>query len=136
MTTTEYTNSGSDHLRGQTWSYVKRSKFAGTEIPLDKESKNEIIKQKGLEYKEKNPEATAAECIEWGKRFISREKKHYRAYLKGKNAYSYKGGRYLVEDESRLEHFIKMAQDFEQRNIEKAQRELELTEDKAEVINE
>jgi hypothetical protein len=114
----EYINRGSDHLRGQTWEYIKRSNFAGTMIPLDKASKNDLIKQKGLEYKEKNPDATVEECIEWGMRFIRREKKHFRAYQKGNNSYSYKGGRYLVEDQSRLEHFIKMAQELEQRQIE------------------
>lgn len=121
----QYENTGSEQFRGKTWDFYPRSKFAGTEIPLDKASKMELIKAKGLEYKEKNPDATAAECVEWGQRFINRERKHQRAYLKGKNSYSYKGGKYLVEDESRLERFIKFAQEFEQKQIEKQAAELE-----------
>lgn len=112
----EYVNKGSDHLRGHTWGYVARSKFAGTEVTW--ENKRELIKEKAREYKEKNPEATTEECLEWGRRFVRKEQKHFKSYMKGKNSYSYQGGKFLVEDQSRLEHFIKMAQMFEEQNAE------------------
>lgn len=112
----EYINKGSEKLKGITWDYVPRSKFAGTEVTW--QNKREIIKEKAREYKDKNPEATTEECIEWGRRFVRREQKHFKSYMKGKNSYSYHGGRFLVEDESRLEHFIRMAQMFEEQNEE------------------
>jgi hypothetical protein len=112
----EYINTGSDHLRNKTWGFVPRSKFAGTEITW--ENKREVIKDKAREYKEKNPEASAEECIEWGKRFVRREQKHFKSFIKGKNSYSYLGGTYLVEDQTRLEHFIQMAKMFEEKNAE------------------
>jgi hypothetical protein len=112
----EYINKGSEKLKGVTWDYVPRTKFAGTEITW--QNKREVIKEKAREYKENNPEASTEECVEWGRRFARKEQKHFKSYLKGKNSYSYKGGKFLVEDQSRLEHFIKMAQMFEQQNEE------------------
>jgi len=107
----EYTNKGSDKFRGTTWAYVPRSRFAGTEITW--KNKRDVIKEKAREYKEKNPEASTEECVEWGKRFVRREQKHFKAFLKGKNSYSYKGGQFLVEDQSRMEQFIKFAKELE-----------------------
>lgn len=108
-----YTNNGSDHLRGVTWNYTPRSSFAGTLI--DAQNRKMIIIEKGKEYKEKNPEASPYECVQYGKNFVNREKKHFRKYLKGYDRYWYKGGLYLVEDESRLESFIKFAQELEEK---------------------
>ena len=108
----EYINKGSAVNKGVTWDYTPRTKFAGTEVTW--ENKKEIIKEKAREYKDKNPEASTEECVEWGKRFVRREQKHFKAYLKGKNSYGYKGGRYLVEDQSRLEHFVNMAKQLEE----------------------
>lgn len=112
----EYINNGSDHLRDKTWTFVPRSKFAGTEVNW--QNKRDVIKDKAREYKEKNPDSSTDECIEWGKRFARREQKHFKAYMKGLDSYSYLGGRYKVEDQSRLEHFIKMAKMFEDYNAE------------------
>jgi hypothetical protein len=109
----DYINNGSDRLRGTTWAYVPRSRFAGTEITW--KNKREVIKEKAREYKEKNPEASTEECVEWGKRFVRREQKHFKAFMKGKNSYLYKGGQFLVEDQSRLEQFIKFAKELEEK---------------------
>ena len=102
-----YFNKGSDHLRGKTWSYIERSPFAGEMITP--ENRREFMYKKALEYKEAHPEASKEECLEWGKRWVNKEKKHFKSYVKGKNAYSYKGGKYLVEDQSRVELFKKIA---------------------------
>jgi len=130
----EYVNNGSDKLRGITWEYRERFPFAGTEIPHDKAGKLAIMIQAGKDYKEKNPTATAEECALYGQRFLNRERKHYRAYLKGKNSYNFKGGTYLVEDQSRLERFKKFAAELEEKYAE--QKEKELEEQEIEVINE
>ena len=102
-----YFNRGSDHLRNKTWTYIERSPFAGTVVTP--ENRRELMYQKALEYKEKYPDATKEECLEWGKRWVNKEQKHFKSYLKGKNSYSYKGGKYLVEDQSRVELFKKIA---------------------------
>ena len=126
---TEYINKGSDHLRGKTWDFYPRFGFAGTEIPTDKAGKLEIMMNAGREYKEKNPDATPEECAAWGKRFLAKERKYYRVYLKGKNSYIYGKGIYLVEDESRLERFKRFAQEFEEKYAaEQLAKETETTE--------
>ena len=102
-----YFNRGSDHLRNKTWTYIERSPFAGTVVTP--ENRRELMYQKALEYKEKYPDATKEECLEWGKRWVNKEQKHFKSYRKGKNSYSYKGGKYLVEDQSRVELFKKIA---------------------------
>lgn len=116
-----YFNRGSDHLRGKTWTYIERSPFAGTIITG--ENKREIMYQKAIEYKEKNPDAPKEECLEWAKRWVNREQKHYKSYLKGKNSYGYKGGKYLVEDQSRVELFKKIAAAQEEAQKEKEENE-------------
>jgi len=116
-----YFNRGSDHLRGKTWTYIERSPFAGTVITP--ENRREYMYQKALEYKEKYPDATKEECLEWGKRCVNKEKKHHKSYLKGKNAYSYKGGKFLVEDQSRVELFKKIAAEQEAAQKEKENNE-------------
>lgn len=108
-----YVNKGSDMFRGRTWEYVPRSRFAGTEVTW--KNKRDLIKEKAREYKEKNPEASTEECVEWGKRFVRREQKHFKAFLKGKNSYSYQGGRFLVEDQTRLEQFVKFARELDEK---------------------
>lgn len=116
-----YFNRGSDHLRNKTWTYIERSPFAGTIITS--ENRRELMYQKALEYKDKNPDATKDECLEWGKRWVNREQKHYKSYLKGRNSYSYKGGKYLVEDQSRVELFKKLAAEQEVAQKEKEENE-------------
>lgn len=112
-----YFNRGSDHLRGKTWTYIERSPFAGTIVTP--ENRKELMYGKALEYKEKYPDATKEECLEWGKRWVNKEIKHFKSYLKGKNAYSYKKGKYLVEDQSRVELFKKLAAEQEAAQKEK-----------------
>lgn len=102
-----YFNRGSDHLRDKTWTYIERSPYAGEKITP--ENRREFMYKKALEYKEKNPDASKEECLEWGKRCVNKEIKHFKSYLKGKNSYGYKGGKFLVEDQSRVELFKKIA---------------------------
>lgn len=108
-----YINNGSDHLRGVTWNYTPRSKFAGTLI--DAQNRKMLIIEKGKEYKEKNPDATPYECVQYGKNFVNRERKHFKKYLQGYDRYRYKTGLYLVEDQSRLESFIQFAKELEEK---------------------
>lgn len=109
----EYVNNGSDHLRGVTWTYTKRTPFAGEIITC--ENKRSIIEREALKYKEKNPDATALECYKWGKRFVNKERKHFKSYLKGLNSYTYRGNRYLVEDEERVRVFEALNEEFARR---------------------
>lgn len=108
-----YNNSGSEDMLGQTWTFTKRTPFAG-EI-IDSTNKRQIIEREARLYKEKNPEATAIECILWGRRYVNKEQKHFKSYLKGNNSYSYKGGKYLVEDMERKEVFERIGRELEQR---------------------
>jgi hypothetical protein len=121
-----YVNKGSMHLHGVTWTYVERTPFAGEVI--NGNNRKSIIERVAREYKEKNPDASAFECYERGKHYVNRERKHYKSYLKGKNSYAYKGGKYLVEDLQR-----KMV--FEQFNkeIEEKLKELELKKEQENV---
>lgn len=116
-----YFNRGSDHLRNKTWVYIERSPFAGTIVTG--ENRRKLIYEKALEYQEKNPDAPKEECLEWGKRWVNKETKHFKSYLKGKNSYTYKGGKYLVEDQSRVELFKKIAAQQEAAQKEKEENE-------------
>lgn len=122
-----YFNRGSDHLRGKSWVYIERSPFAGTVVTG--ENRRKLIYEKALEYQEKNPGAPKEECLEWGKRWVNKETKHFKSYLKGKNSYSYKGGKYLVEDQSRVELFKKIAAEQEAAQKEREENEKRAEED-------
>lgn len=111
-----YENSGSERFLGETWTFIQRTPFAG-EI-INSENKREIIEREALKYKEKNPMASAYECYMWGRRYVNKEQKHYRSYLKGKNSYSYKGSKYLVEDLQRKEVFERIGKELEQKSLE------------------
>ncbi len=105
-------NNSNNDLEGKTWSRVERTPFVGEVI--DATNKREIIKREALKYKEANPDATAQECYLRGCHYVNRERKHYKAYLKGKNSYTYKGGTYLVEDEARKKVFEMLNEKFEE----------------------
>lgn len=108
-----YENRGSEHLLGVTWQFVRRTPFAGEVI--DYSNRRQVIERVAREWKEKNPEATAAECYLRGRHYANREQKHYRAYLKGNNSYTYKGGKYLVEDAERKSVFEQFNREIEER---------------------
>jgi len=99
-------------LEGETWSRVERTPFAGEVINAI--NKRHIIKREALKFKEANPDATSYECYLRGVHYVNRERKHYKAYLKGKNSYTYKGGTFLVEDEARKKVFEMLNEKFEE----------------------
>lgn len=108
-----YINEGSEKFLGETWMFTKRTPFAGEVV--DYSNKRDIILRESLKYKEKNPDASAAECYTWGKRYVNKEQKHFRSYLKGKNSYFYKGSKYLVEDLERKEAFERIGKALEEK---------------------
>ena len=118
-----YVNKGSQALQGTTWGYVPRSPFGSEEITW--ENKRAVLEREARKYKEEHPEADALTCYLRGKHYVNRQQKHFKAYLKGKNSYQYKQGTYLVEDMSRVEKFMKLAQEMEEKAAAKAESEKE-----------
>jgi len=106
-----YVKNGESKLEGITWFYEERSPYAGTIITAF--NKLDIIKEKAREYKKDNPELSTEECVIKAKDFVLREKKHYEAYLKGKNYYHYKGQKRPVMSDSRVERFKKYAEEIQ-----------------------
>ncbi len=129
----EYTNKGTDHSRGLTWTYVPRTAYAGVEV--DWSNRKEVLEQGMREYKRKNPDASVFDCWVKGKEFVNRQAKHEKAYRKGLSFYKYKGGIYPVEDKSRMEVFVEAAKAFNEK-VEAKMAEDKLKETEEVGINE
>ena len=110
---------------GKTWSYIELdgSKFAGRYITG--KNRREIIREKSYEYKSNNEDATPSECLKYAKDFVRREQKHYKAFVKNKNYFWYKGSKYPVMTESRLDRFKKMAEQLEDKFADMSEEEKE-----------
>ncbi len=131
----DYKNSGSDHLRDVTWTYVPRTPYAGVEVTW--KNKKEVLAGAMRDWKKKHPEADVMECWLRGKDFVNRQRKHFKAYYAGKNSYKYKGGIYPVEDKSRMEVFIEAAKAFNEKVEAKmaAEKENELLQESTVATN-
>jgi predicted transcriptional regulator len=128
-----YKNSGSDHNRGLTWTYVPRTPYAGKEVTWA--NKKEILADAMREYKSKHPEASIEDCWIWGKSFVSRQRKHEKAYRKGLSFYKHNGGIFPVEDKSRMETFVEAAKAFNEKVEQKmAEDKLKETDGKVEEL--
>ena len=111
-----------EELKGITWDYNPREAFGGIKVTYEnqKQLAAEFFKnyiqansEDGLYDEELEKKAYLATD-----NFIKREKKHYEAYNKGKQWFSWKGERLPVLYVSRVERFKKLAEEFEKRQEE------------------
>lgn len=112
-----------EELKGVTWDYFKREPFAGRVITP--QNRNSIIKEKYLEYlskseshgKEGDVNDRQEERIAYieARNYVNFEKKHERAYLKGKNAFTFHGEKRLVLTLDRVERLKENLAEIEER---------------------